>query len=92
MPVAESVLDEVPEGLLEPHSVAAEERAAAVDRDPPPVVPCTPLEAGRDAFDESVDVHDFRAQREDAAVDPGEEQQVLGELRQPVDLLARGPE
>src|SRR5205807_10491177 len=89
--VPESVLDEVPEGLLEAHAVAVEPSAAAVDLDLPSVVPCAPLEAGGDSLDEHVDVDDFRPQRQDAAVDPGEEQQILGELCQPVDLLSRRP-
>ena len=88
--VAERVVDEVAERLLETQAVAADRHSGrGVVGERPRTLLRSPLEPGHDRGQELVRVERLHAERQLPAIGAGDQQQVLGELGQAIDLLRR---
>jgi hypothetical protein len=90
--VRERVLDEVRERLLEADGVGIESQLAGLDLQLAPQRRGTVLEALGEALEQVVRLHRFPADRQRALVGPRDQQQVVGESREPLRLLCRGAE
>src|SRR5437868_10584838 len=82
------VLDKICKRLLEPQPVARDSQAAAVDLERAPRLVRAALESDGDGLEQLVDVRLLEAHRQHAAVEPGEQQEVLREPAEPVALFA----
>ena len=78
--VAERVVDQVAESLLDAQPVDAGATAAAVPLDRSPIVSRPAFEANRDSAEELVQVDVTPPDRDGSLVQPCQKQKVLGEL------------
>src|SRR5438067_13834555 len=79
--VPEGVLDETGKRLLEPEAVGGDLDAGSVGLDSPSCLPRAPGEARRHVLQQLLDTQKVAADRESSPIEPGEQQEILRELR-----------
>src|SRR4249920_1579886 len=82
--VPQGVLDEVAERLFHPQTVDSNVDVRRADLESAAAISCTPIEAGRDTFEQLVEGDVVASQRQLPFVGACEEQKIRGELRQPI--------
>src|SRR5205823_5715575 len=86
--MAEPVVDEVAERLLQPDPVAVDAKTSRRgDEDRLPQLPGAPVETRDDGPEEVVDVECLHPERESPAVGPGDQEQVVRQPRETLRLL-----
>jgi hypothetical protein len=88
--VAECILDEVGESLLEAETIAVQ-RLAGLDptRDRSSRCLGSPLEASRHRGEQVSGIERLEAKRQPPPLEARDQEEVFGELRQPIDILSR---